>query len=92
MKTSHKILLVFTTIVLISMFAWIMVDVIGNISPCDDWAGNHVDDLKEIPHVEAFYNHYGDDVLIWEESGRFYQLGFQATTDEKYSQLIVIFF
>lgn len=40
----------------------------------------------------AFYNHYGDDVLIWEESGRFYQLGFQATADEKYSQLIVTFF
>ena len=82
----------FVILVLVSIFAWVVVDIIGGIPPYDDWPGNHVDDLKKIPHVAAFYNHYGDEILIWKESGMFYQLGFQATTDEKYSQLIVTFF
>ena len=92
MKTKYKILLVFTIVVLVSFFVWVVVDTIGDIPPYDDWAGNHVEDLKKIPHVMAFYNHYGDDILIWEESGRFFQLGFQATTDGQYSQLVVTFF
>ena len=92
MKTRYKTLATFTIIVLVSIFAWIIVNMIGDIPPYDDWPGNHVDDLKKIPHVATFYNHYGDEILIWKESGMFYQLGFQATTDEKYSQLVVIFF
>lgn len=92
MKTGHKILIILTIIVLVSIFVWFMVNMIGDIPPYDDWVANHVEDLRQIPHVESFYNHYGNEILIWEESGRFYQLGFQATTDKKYSQLIVTFF
>jgi len=84
--------MIFAIIVLVSIFTWVVVDMIGDIPPYDDWPGNHVEDLKKIPHVAAFYNHYGEDILIWKESGIFYQLGFQAITDEKYSQLVVTFF
>ena len=92
MKILYKALVTFAIIISISLFAWVVVNMIGDIPPYDDWPGNHVEELKKIPHVEAFYNNYGDDVLIWKESGIFYQLGFQATADEKYSQLVVTFF
>lgn len=92
MKTGYKIVLIPSIILLAFISSWIIVNMIGDISPYDDWAGNHIEDLKKIPHVAAFYNHYGDDILIWEESGRFYQLGFQFLSEDKRSHLIVIFF
>ena len=92
MKTRYKIILILAIIILAFISSWIIVNMIGDIPPYDDWAGNHVEELKKIPHVAAFYNNYGEDILIWKESGRFYQLGFQATTDDKYSQLVVTFF
>jgi len=94
MKSRYKILWIITMIVLGSIFVWLLVDIIGNIPPYDDWAGNHEEDLKKIPQVSEFYRHYDKDfdILIYPESGRFYQLGFQALKDDQRSFLTVTFF
>lgn len=94
MKTIYKILTVIVSSVLISIFGWNLVIMIGNIPPYDDWAGNHEDDLKKIPHVSEFYRHYERDydLIIHPESGRFYQLGFQALKDDQRAFLRVTFF
>ena len=51
--------------------------------PFDDYPGNHVEELKQLPEINAFYEKYGDyGVSVFTDGAYFYQIGFQSGTSE----------
>jgi hypothetical protein len=52
--------------------------------PFDDHPANHVEDLKQIPEVAAFYEKYGHHgVDVFPDGAYVYQVGFQAENEEE---------
>jgi len=53
------------------------------IKPFDDYPGNHIEELKQIPEVNMFYEKYGDyGVSVFPDGAYSYQVGFQSGTSE----------
>ena len=51
--------------------------------PYDDYPGNHVEELKQIPEVGMFYEKYGDrGVSVFSDGAYSYQIGFQSGTSQ----------
>ncbi len=90
MKTRYKIVLIAITVASLS-FA--IHSYGARLKPYDSWPSNHVDDLKQIPEVAAFYSHYEDyGVLVFADGVSSYQIGFQAIDEQKKALLKVNYF
>lgn len=54
--------------------------------PFDDSPTNHLEELKQIPEVAAFYDRYGDyGVNVYPDGAFTYQVGFQARHEDEQS-------
>jgi len=49
--------------------------------PFDDYPGNHVEELKQIPEVAMLYEKYG--VSVFPDGAYTYQIGFQSGTSQE---------
>jgi hypothetical protein len=82
-KLNNKKIVIYLSILVVIGIAMILV-LSARARPFDDVPANHVEELKQIPEVAAFYQkygHYGVDVF---PDGAFtYQVGFQAENEEK---------
>jgi len=75
MKTRHKIIVGIAIVMVLALFV--------KIKPFYDSPANHIEDLKRIPEVAAFYQKYGHhDVTVFPDGVYNYQVGFQATNEE----------
>ena len=76
MKTRHKIIIVGIAIV-------VVLALLVKIKPFYDSPANHIEELKRMPEVAAFYQKYGNhDVTVFSDGVYNYQVGFQATNEE----------
>ena len=52
--------------------------------PFDDYPGNHVEDLKQIPEVAMLYEKYGQyGISVFPDGVYTYQIGFQSGTSQE---------
>ncbi len=76
MKTRFLIIIAIVFVIVILVFT-------VRIKPYDDWPGNHVEELKQIPEVNMFYEKYGHyGVLVFPDGAYSYQIGFQSGLSE----------
>ena len=77
MKIKLLIIIVVISVIVILAFT-------AKIRPYgDDYPGDHIEELKQIPEVNMFYEKYGDyEVLIFPDGAFNYQIVFQSSLSE----------
>ena len=78
--TNKKIIIYFSAISVVGIA--LIIALSAKAKPFDDSPANHLEELKQIPEVDAFYEkygHYGVDVFPY---GDFSYIGFEADGEE----------
>lgn len=76
MKTMYKMIIV-------GIAAVVILALIVKVKPFYDSPADHIEELKKIPEVAAFYQRYGHhNVIVFPDGVYTYQVGFQATNEE----------
>lgn len=77
-----KKIIVYFSILFVIGIAMILV-LSARAKPFDDSPANHVEELKQIPEVAAFYQKYGHyDVDVFPDGAFTHQVGFQAEKEQ----------
>ncbi len=76
MKIKLLIIIIIISVIVILAFT-------AKIKPYDDWPSNHVEELKQIPEVNMFYEKYGNyGITVFPDGAFTYQIGFQSGLSE----------
>lgn len=80
--TNKKIIIYFAVLFVIG--TTMLLAFASQRKPFDDSPANHLEELKQIPEVAAFYEKYGQhDVLVSPDGAFTYQVKFQAENEQE---------
>jgi hypothetical protein len=82
-KMKNKKIVIYFSVIAVVGIATILI-LSARAKPFEDSPASHVEELKQIPEVAAFYQKYGHyGIDIFPDGAYNYQVGFQAQNDEE---------
>lgn len=77
----NKKIIIYLSVITVVGIA-LIISLSAGAKPFDDSPANHLEELKQIPEVDAFYQKYGHHgVEVFPDGAFIYQVGFQADNE-----------